>query len=116
MSFNFYEKLEKQEYYNASKANNRIIGYVTNTDGEKTPLFKGAINGWLEKVPIQDNQIEFKGWVFDGRNSRVPEFVLASYVGKIIYQGRNNTFRPDVAKTHRNTASKSGFTFVLLSI
>ena len=111
ISFNYYEKFDKP-----SKTNNRYVGNVKNIEGGKTPLFNGRYTGGQRE---QQSRItimwSFKDG-FDGRNSRVPEFVLASYVGKIIYQGRNNTFRPDVAKTHRNTASKSGFTFVLLSI
>lgn len=113
LSYYYYKKIEKQEYTSASNANMRILGYVSNADGEKTPLYKQAIHGRLESVSTQDNKIEFRGWVFDGRNSRVPDDILVSYNKEAIYWSRTNFRRQDLVNVFGEDASESGFKFVL---
>ena len=57
--------------------------------------------------------VDFYGWAFDGRNSRLADAILLSYDGENIYWGQNNSQRPDLVKFFGDAALKGGFKFVI---
>ncbi len=75
---------------------------------------KWAVNGTLDKMILkEDGDVEFHGWAFDARNSRLPDEVLVSYDGENIYSGQTNVKRPGVARTYGDKALACGFRFLL---
>ena len=61
----------------------------------------------------KDGEVEFRGWAFDGRNSRLPDDILLSYNGKNIYWGKSNGKRSDLVNVFGDAALRAGFKFVL---
>lgn len=89
------------------------VAYIS-TDGIDIPVQKRAVTGHLDKMIFKDKvHVEFHGWVFDARNSRLPDKILLSYDGDNIYSGQTKVKRPGVAKVYGDKALASGFIFVV---
>lgn len=83
-------------------------------EGVEIPVKQGAVYGHLAKMILKnDDDVEFHGWAFDGRNSRIPDDILLSYNGKNIYWEKSNEKRPDLVNIFGDAALKAGFKFVL---
>ena len=83
-------------------------------DGVEILVQKWAVNGHLDKMILKDKMhVEFYGWTFDARNSRLPDEILLSYDGENIYSGQTNVKRPDVARMYGDKALTTGFRFLL---
>ena len=83
-------------------------------DGVEIPVQKWAVNGHLGNMILkEDGDVEFRGWAFDVRNSRLPDEVLVSYDGENIYFGQTNVKRPGIARIYGDKALASGFRFLL---
>jgi len=89
------------------------VAYIS-TDGIDIPVRKWALNGHLDKMILRgDGQVEFHGWAFDARNSRLPDTILIYYKGKNIYSAQTHVNRKGVARDYGDKALTSGFIFAL---
>lgn len=83
-------------------------------DGVEIPVKKNAVKGHLGRLILKDDgQVEFNGWAFDVRNSRLVDAILLNYDGDTIYSGQSNANRPGVARQYGDKALTSGFRFAV---
>ena len=83
-------------------------------DGVEIPVKQNAVKGHLGRLILKDDgQVEFHGWAFDVRNSRLVDAILLYYDGDTIYSGQSNANRPGIARQYGDKALTSGFRFVL---
>ncbi|MCH8331865.1 MAG: hypothetical protein IH946_10900 [Bacteroidetes bacterium] len=88
------------------------VAYVS-TDGIDIPVRKGAVSGHLDRVILKNGHVEFHGWAFDDRNSRLPDTILLRYDGENIYTGKTNVNRDGVVRLYGSKALTAGFKFAL---
>lgn len=83
-------------------------------EGVEIPVKPRSIYGHLDNMILKDDgEVEFRGWAFDGRNSRIPDDILLSYDGKNISWEKNNDNRPGLVNAFGDAALGAGFKFVV---
>src|SRR5262249_59027760 len=61
-----------------------------------------------------DGCLEIAGWAADQKNGELPESILVYAGGRLLYAGRSNSIRADVALSLGNAAlERAGFAFSL---
>jgi hypothetical protein len=74
------------------------------------PVIPNSVQGRLEGVGLENGSIHFGGWAADVKNAELPETLLLFENGRLLYAGRTEVDRPDVAQVYDNAAlQKSGF-------
>ena len=88
---------------------------ITTSEGRSIPVIPGALQGFLDRARISNDRIKFSGWAADIKNSELPNAILIFFDGKLVYSGRTNTQRIDVAHQFNNAAlQRAGFSYALL--
>jgi len=85
---------------------------IVRSDGRTIPVKQNAVRAYLDMAVTGKEQIVFRGWAADIKNSQLPEAILIFVNGKFFYSGQCNVFRPDLGKAwHNDTLRWAGFKY-----
>ena len=87
---------------------------IVSADGKAIKVIPNAMKGYLGVAKIRGRQVIFSGWAADVKYSRLPESILAFLDGRLVYSGKTDRERPDVAQHFKNSSLKmTGFKFMV---
>lgn len=87
---------------------------IASADGKAIKVIPNAMKGYLGVAKIRGKQVVFSGWAADVKYSRLPESILAFLDEKLVYSGKTDRERPDVAQHFKNSSLKmTGFKFMV---
>jgi hypothetical protein len=87
---------------------------IASADGKAIKVIPNAMKGYLGVAKIRGKQVIFSGWAADVKYSRLPGSILAFLDEKLVYSGKTDLERPDVAQHFKNSSLKmTGFKFMV---
>src|SRR5215468_3817251 len=83
-------------------------------DGKPLRIVSRRFAGCVDQLRRTDGCLEIAGWAADVKNRELPESILVYVDGHLLYSGRPNTVRADVARTLNDASfERAGFAFSL---
>ncbi len=82
--------------------------------GQKVRVELGALQGWVDRAKLDQQQLELAGWAADIRNTSLPQAVWVVVNGRLIHTGQTTVSRPDVVAALKTAVLQpAGFFFTL---
>jgi hypothetical protein len=83
-------------------------------DGKPLHIVPRHLAGCVDQLRRADGCLEVAGWSADVKKRELPESILVYVDGRLLYSGRPNTVRADVARSLEDASlERAGFTFSL---
>ena len=100
--------------YSSAASGAKAHGSIMLSNGRSIPILSKGLTGYLDVAKVINDRTVFAGWAADVKYSRLPESILAFLDGKLVYSGKTDRKRPDIAQYFKNSSLKmTGFKFMV---